>query len=312
MGDRSPPVRPGVAVVRLGDVGSTNDEAMARLRGGSGDVWVVAERQLAGRGRRGRPWISETGNLYASFAFSSSLGATALGLLPLAAATALADAIEAATGLKPAHKWPNDVLIGDAKTAGILIETEFLADSAPSGGRPSVPDRVPAPSCRAVVGFGVNIAHHPGSDGTDDATNDAINSLAGIDPPAGAVGAAAPSGQRSAVRIVDNEPSGLSIRATHLATHDPHASVDTIFDALREALGRTLERLAEPDGVAALRERWLARAAGLGKPITVRFEAEVRHGTFAGLDDAGRLLLAAADGTLTLVSAGDVFIRTRR
>lgn len=136
-------------VVRLGDVGSTNDEALARLDEPAGyeAVWVVAERQLAGRGRRRRPWVSPAGNLYASIAFRSVLNGEAFGLLPLAAAVALADAVNEVTGLAVQLKWPNDVMIDGAKTAGILVETQTT-------GRPEGPMRM-------VIGFGVNVAHHP-------------------------------------------------------------------------------------------------------------------------------------------------------
>jgi len=136
------------AVVRLGDVGSTNDEAMARLRGGEGPLWVTAERQISGRGRRGRPWVSEAGNLYASFAFEADWPHERIGILPLAAAVALGDAL-ACLGLSAALKWPNDVLLDGRKCAGILLETE--------GG--AVPGRSAAR--RIVIGFGVNVAHHP-------------------------------------------------------------------------------------------------------------------------------------------------------
>lgn len=130
-------------VIALTEVGSTNDEAMARLRQGGAPVWVVAERQLAGRGRRARPWVSERGNLYASVAFPSGLNGAAFGMLPLAAAVALADAI-ALLGVETHLKWPNDVLVDGRKVSGILIETEMAGT-----------DR------RVVVGYGVNVAQHP-------------------------------------------------------------------------------------------------------------------------------------------------------
>ncbi|MBJ3777460.1 biotin--[acetyl-CoA-carboxylase] ligase [Acuticoccus sp. 2012] len=135
------------AVIRLGDVGSTNDEAMQRLVEDGRPVWVIAERQLSGRGRRGRPWVSEAGNLYASFATSTTLSGDAFGFLPLAVAVAVADAIEETTGLSPQLKWPNDVLIEGRKVCGILIEARMSA---------AEPHRR-----RVVIGIGVNIAHHP-------------------------------------------------------------------------------------------------------------------------------------------------------
>ncbi|MEM7694364.1 MAG: biotin--[acetyl-CoA-carboxylase] ligase [Pseudomonadota bacterium] len=128
-------------IVRLGDVGSTNDEARARFTGAP--LWVTAERQTAGRGRRGRPWVSDRGNLYASHAFSCTWPAPIVGLLPLAAALALADAI-AERGGTPALKWPNDVLLAGKKVSGILIETAFVGAARTT-----------------VIGFGVNIASAP-------------------------------------------------------------------------------------------------------------------------------------------------------
>ncbi len=130
-------------VAALTEAGSTNDEALARLRAGGTHVWVTAERQTAGRGRRGRAWTSEPGNLYASYAFAPDWPPRVFGILPLASAIALGDAIEA-LGAAPQLKWPNDVLIDGRKCAGILIEAETSASQR-----------------RAVIGFGVNVAHAP-------------------------------------------------------------------------------------------------------------------------------------------------------
>lgn len=137
-----------VEVLHLAEVGSTNDEAMARLRAGAGPLWVRGDRQTTGRGRRGRPWSSPAGNLYASYgvALAPSASTHALGLLPLAAANALAEAIERASPIRPSLKWPNDVMLEGKKAAGILLESE---------GAPR----------RLVVGFGVNIAHAPDIEG---------------------------------------------------------------------------------------------------------------------------------------------------
>lgn len=232
-------------VVRLGDVGSTSDEAMARLRAGSGPIWVVAERQLSGRGRRGRAWVSKAGNLYASHAFVSDLRPDAFGLLPLAVANALADAVEAAAGVATRLKWPNDVLVGSHKVSGILIETEAAGSVR-----------------RVVVGCGVNVAHHP-----------------------------------------------EELPATHLQAVAPGVTAEALFDALVPALAAALRRLGEADGIAATRARWLERGVGVGGPVTVRFENEARDGEFVGLDAVGRLMLKDAAGGLSLVAAGDVFIR---
>ncbi|MEM8855030.1 MAG: biotin--[acetyl-CoA-carboxylase] ligase [Pseudomonadota bacterium] len=144
----------GEAVLHLEEAGSTNDEAMALARAGTMPVWVRADRQVAGRGRRARHWVSETGNLYASRGFTAALSADAFGLLPLTAALALGDAIGGVADVAISQKWPNDVLIDGRKVSGILLEAEL--GGAHPGADPSA-----APLRRIVMGFGVNVAHHP-------------------------------------------------------------------------------------------------------------------------------------------------------
>ena len=278
-------IRPGRAaavpasIIRLDDVGSTNDEAMARLREGGTPLWVTAARQLSGRGRRGRLWVSEPGNLYASFAFNCALPVSRFGFLPLAAAVALAEAIEAAFAIPTALKWPNDVLVDGRKAAGILIETEL---SGRSGA-----DR------RVVMGFGVNVAHHPETA-----------------PTAFPFASLAPAVPYDAMSTVSTAAAAMPpLEATHLAMHRTDANAESVFAALRPALADVLTQLCARNGLADLRERWLARAIGIGGPITVRFDAEARDGTFAGLDPDGRLLLDTG-GAIIPIAAGDVFVRT--
>ncbi|MDB5525098.1 MAG: biotin--[acetyl-CoA-carboxylase] ligase [Rhizobium sp.] len=133
----------------LGDVGSTNTVCMERARAGDpGRLWITARRQLGGRGRRGRAWISEAGNLYASLLLIDPAPISALGSLPIAVALALYRAVSAEmpfAGDRLAIKWPNDILIDGKKLSGILIEAENLPD-----GRHAV-----------VIGCGINIAHRP-------------------------------------------------------------------------------------------------------------------------------------------------------
>ena len=135
--------------VSLDTVGSTNAEAFARARGGErGPLWITARRQTAGRGRRGRPWVSEPGNLYASLLLSDPAPPQRAAELSLVAALAVHDAlVERAPMLGPrlAVKWPNDILCDGAKLAGILVEGESMP------GRPLA----------AVIGIGVNCAHYP-------------------------------------------------------------------------------------------------------------------------------------------------------
>ncbi|MBB4954252.1 BirA family biotin operon repressor/biotin-[acetyl-CoA-carboxylase] ligase [Agrobacterium vitis] len=110
---------------------------------------MTANRQTGGRGRRGRPWTSDIGNLYASLLLVDPAPLENIASLPLAVALAVYDAIRAVlpAGAPPLEiKWPNDVLIGRAKTSGILLESERTPD-----GRQAL-----------VIGIGINITAKPG------------------------------------------------------------------------------------------------------------------------------------------------------
>jgi BirA family biotin operon repressor/biotin-[acetyl-CoA-carboxylase] ligase len=129
-------------------VGSTNAEALTQSRRGEkGPLWVVAREQTAGRGRRGREWISAPGNLYATLLLFDPAAAEAAPQLAFVAGLAVHDAIVSCArdlieGL--ALKWPNDVLYANRKLAGILIESELMA------GKLAV-----------AIGVGVNCVRHP-------------------------------------------------------------------------------------------------------------------------------------------------------
>lgn len=133
----------------LGEVTSTNTECLARARlGDPGNLWVTAARQSAGRGRRGRAWASETGNLYASLLLIDPAPPERLGSLPLAVSLAVYDALRSVLPIAAEAveiKWPNDVLIGRKKSCGILLESEALGD-----GRRAV-----------VIGIGINVGYRP-------------------------------------------------------------------------------------------------------------------------------------------------------
>src|SRR5438552_86978 len=118
----------GVRLVAHELLTSTNTEALALARAGErGPVWVTAERQSAGRGRRGRTWTSERGNLFASLLLTDPAPAEHWPELAFVAALAVHDAVaELAAALKPrlAIKWPNDLLLAGQKFAGVLLEGE--------------------------------------------------------------------------------------------------------------------------------------------------------------------------------------------
>jgi len=106
------------------ETGSTNADLLAEARLGAAEGLVlVAEAQTAGRGRMGRRWISPPRRaLTFSVLLRPAVPAGLLGWLPLLAGVAVASALERTAGVDARLKWPNDVLAGDAKIAGILAE----------------------------------------------------------------------------------------------------------------------------------------------------------------------------------------------
>jgi BirA family biotin operon repressor/biotin-[acetyl-CoA-carboxylase] ligase len=138
----------GVRLLVRASIASTNAEALALARGGErGPLWIVARQQTAGRGRRGNPWVSEPGNLFATLLLERPARDARAPQLSFVAALAVHDAILAGAGSLQARltlKWPNDVLCDARKVAGILIEGETGVDRL-----------------AVAVGIGVNCTSHP-------------------------------------------------------------------------------------------------------------------------------------------------------
>lgn len=138
----------GYGLKQFDTIDSTNEEARRLAQAGErGPLWIAAGEQTAGRGRRGRHWVSPRGNLSATLLIDPGKPAGECAQLSFAAALAASDAVSAlAPGSSINVKWPNDVLAEGRKIAGILLE------SASSGGA--------APGW-LVIGIGINLAAHP-------------------------------------------------------------------------------------------------------------------------------------------------------
>ncbi|MEP5262919.1 MAG: biotin--[acetyl-CoA-carboxylase] ligase [Nitratireductor sp.] len=238
---------------RFEEIDSTNEEAR-RLgdQSAEGPVWIVAARQTAGRGRRGRAWESPSGNFMGTLYLTPRCGPREAGELSFVAALAVHEAVASLLPptLRPElrHKWPNDLLHDRAKLAGILLESSGVAG---------------AEVAWVAIGMGVNLATHP---------------------------------------------EGLEYKATSLAALGVSGvTPDDALTALDKAFEHWLGVWRGQQGFAAIREAWLKRAEGIGGPIVVRLSSGALEGIFESLAPDGALQLRLADGTLQLVSAGDVF-----
>jgi len=148
-------------LVILDEIDSTNAEARRLAEAGElGPRWIVARRQTAGRGRRGRAWIDKPGNLAATLLIRVQETAREAAQTTFIAALAVADLMD--VFVSPALvsiKWPNDVLLDGRKASGILVE------SGPH----------PAGGLWLAVGIGVNLTHAP--EGTESVSGAIADSL---------------------------------------------------------------------------------------------------------------------------------------
>lgn len=138
----------GQAPVEVFDeIDSTVLEARRRAeRGEVSPTWLIAKRQTAGRGRRGRAWTSHDGNLMATLLFTTHEPPQQIALLGFATGVAIAETIDAVIGAGAAQlKWPNDVFINGAKVAGIMLDSGALSNG----------------EMWVALAFGVNLADAP-------------------------------------------------------------------------------------------------------------------------------------------------------
>jgi BirA family transcriptional regulator, biotin operon repressor / biotin---[acetyl-CoA-carboxylase] ligase len=271
--------RLGAPLLFFSTIGSTNDVASTLAAGGDREgAVVIANAQTAGRGRRGRTWFSPPGaGLYVSVvltpARASSAAERATALLTLAAGVALAEAIERATGLAPDIKWPNDLLIGRRKLAGILAEGVVappqLLDPASTGlnrhdSRDPASDGFRRSGLQAVVlGYGVNVSP-----------------------------AAYPADLSDRVTSIESELGRAIDRAALCA--ETLAALATRYDDLLAAR------------FDAILDAWRARAPGSrGGRVSWETPSGTQSGVTTGIDDAGALLVRVGDRTERLV-AGEV------
>jgi BirA family biotin operon repressor/biotin-[acetyl-CoA-carboxylase] ligase len=250
------------------ETGSTNaDVAEAAQAGEPEGLVVVAERQTAGRGRRGRIWQSPPrAGIATSVLLRPGEAApergwppappTGYGWLPLLAGVALVEAVARLAELDATLKWPNDLLIGDAKCAGVLAE--------------SVPGRSPTQPPAIVLGIGLNVT------------------LRADELPVNPTGLPATSLQLAGAAATDRDPLLRALLR----------SVAEWYDRWRTAGGD-----AEASG---LREAYLAACATVGREVRVLLPGgDELTGTATGVDQDGHLLVTTAAGDRA-VAAGDV------
>jgi BirA family transcriptional regulator, biotin operon repressor / biotin---[acetyl-CoA-carboxylase] ligase len=139
----------GFTLTEFEEIGSTNDEAKRLAEQGAAHGTIItAKRQTAGRGRRGRVWVSPEGNLHLSAIMRPAAGIETAAQLSFVAALAVGETMWSflAEGVTLRYKWPNDVLLNGAKASGLLLETASVAEGSVGW---------------VVIGVGINVAYYP-------------------------------------------------------------------------------------------------------------------------------------------------------
>ena len=133
----------GRSLLWFTQIGSTNDVAHDQARSGAPDgLLIVADEQTAGRGRLDRRWWAPPGSsLLMSLLLRPALPPSRAGQLTMCLGLAAVEGIEAVTGLQPALKWPNDLLLDGRKLGGMLTELRLDGEQL----------------AYAVLGLGINV-----------------------------------------------------------------------------------------------------------------------------------------------------------
>ncbi len=247
--------------------GSTNADAMELARQGEREgIVLVADHQIAGRGRAGRTWTAPPG---AGLLMSILLRppAAVMDLCTMAVAVAAASAVESVAGVSPRLKWPNDLVwpgdgtAPDRKLAGVLAEADWPASSSISAGW-----RQPAAGERAVVvgGIGINVAWP------------------------------------------DDLPAELADVAVALNHIVPAAvDREDLLIALLDAFAPRYAALAAGDR-SGLLDEWRRRSATLGQHVRVDLGEHDVEGTAVDVTDDGHLVVDTLEGARRTFAVGDV------
>jgi BirA family biotin operon repressor/biotin-[acetyl-CoA-carboxylase] ligase len=251
---------------------STMDEAVRRAQEGVKEGAVIlAEEQTAGRGRFGRAWVSQPGNLYLSIVLRPSL--QALQYLSLLSGVAVLRAIRKTTGLEPTIKWPNDLRLGSRKVCGILVENAVQDNSVQY----------------AIVGIGINVSIAPSTSYGLANIATSLNAESGREIDRGIL-------LKNLLHEMDSIYLPLRLQSTPALQQDRN---DVTGPAM---LGPGLEQAVN---------EWRDHLETLGTHVEVRWHDDLYTGFAEDVDKVGNLMLRQGDGTLSVLPAGEVTLSVK-
>jgi BirA family biotin operon repressor/biotin-[acetyl-CoA-carboxylase] ligase len=280
-------------VRRFVDIDSTQRYALDEARRGApARLVAVADHQSAGRGRLGRRWEAPPGsNLLMSVLLRPTMPVEELHLCTVVVALAALDACASVAGVDAELKWPNDLMVGDRKLAGVLAEAV--------AGTPPGP-----PIAAVVVGIGVNVRWPPPGSSSDDPADTELEDTVFEDTvfEDTVFGDTAPD---------DTEPdhvdaTTIARRATSLERESgTPVEPGALLEGVLVHLGRRLADLDSVEGRRRLTSEYRERCATLGRRVRVSTSTTTITGVATGVTDEGHLVVDVG-GTSTTVAAGDV------
>jgi BirA family biotin operon repressor/biotin-[acetyl-CoA-carboxylase] ligase len=259
-------------------IGSTNDRARELAALGTPEIaLVVADEQLAGRGRQGRSWYTPPGTALAfSLLTRPAIAAQHAMRLTMLAGLAAVEGIEWATGLRLDLKWPNDVVI-------LITDQSALNDEQASATQPSAND--PRPTTRKIGGILTECVFQG---------DDIAYAVIGIG---------------LNVNVDFSQQIELRETATSLM-HLAGREIDR-WAVLKAVVAAFIDRYAWLADADRLREAWAARLINVRQPIRVSLNNHIVEGYAEGVDADGALLLRTEDQHVQRLLAGDVTLHDR-
>ena len=274
-------------------VGSTSSDAMDRLKAGEpGPIWVVARHQSGGRGRRGSSWQTRSGNLAASLALTLEADPATVATLGFVAGLAVVSALDTVRSgiaadlgrgtLSPMGRGQGDWGLSDQDT-----HPPPRPNPLPTGEREHV----------EYVKFQLKWPNDVLVDGAK---------LVGILVETETLG----TGHRAVVigigANVAHAPEGLPYPAASLAGLGLDIGAEALFLALSDQWVEAFTTWNGGRGFGEIRREWLARASGVGGPVSVKSAGGIVTGSFETIDEHGQLVIEMRNGSRCAISAGDV------
>lgn len=259
-------------IIHMQCVDSTNEEAK---RGGDkgavhGTVYV-AQEQTAGKGRRGRSWLSRsTENLYFTLLLRPDMAPEKVTMLTLVMAYAVSRAIERITGLNTGIKWPNDIVVNNKKVCGILAEMKLNKN------RPAY----------CVIGVGINI----GQTDFPEELQDKATSLC-------------------AELMYGSEEYTAGERKAVEEDKTPILDKQTLLQEILKVFEKAYEAFLEAGDLTPILDTYNAQLVNRDRNVRVLEPGSEYEGVALGVTSTGELLVEKKDKTIQKVYAGEVSVR---